>query len=83
MQSLNEFLAKFADAIVNPLIVLMFAVALVYFLWGVFNYIKGAGSETDRETGGKHILWGVIGMFIMISVWGILRVALNTFGLGL
>lgn len=77
----NAFLTKLVDTIVNPFIVLMFAAAVVYFLWGVFNYVKGAGSETDRETGGKHIMWGVVGMFIMVSVYGIIKVALNTFGL--
>lgn len=79
---LNTFLARLVDTIVNPLIVLMFAAAVVYFLWGVFNYIKGAASDSDRKTGAQHILWGVVGMFIMVSVYGIIKVALNTFGLG-
>lgn len=70
--TIDGFLAKLADVILNPLIRLMFAAAVIYFLWGVFTYIRNADSESERQKGAQHILWGVIGMGIMIGVYGIL-----------
>jgi len=67
--------------IVNPLIGLLFAAGFVLFLYGVFKFIAGADNESDRETGKQHMVWGVIGMFIMISVFGIMGMIVNTFGI--
>jgi hypothetical protein len=60
----------------------MFALAVIYFLWGVFVYISNAESDEGRQKGGRHILWGLIGIVIMMGVYGILRIATGTvFGL--
>ena len=66
--------------VINPLIVLAFAVAMVVFLWGVFNYVKGAGDVKARETGRNHILWSLVGMAIMFSVFGLMTIISNTVG---
>ena len=66
--------------IINPIIVLIFALAVLVFLYGVFEYFKDSDSSSARETGQRHMLSGVIGMFIMISVFGIITVILNTVG---
>jgi hypothetical protein len=72
--TVNTFLANLANVILNPLIRLMFAVAVLYFIWGVFVYIKNAGSDSERQVGAKHILWGLIGLAIMMGVYGILEI---------
>lgn len=59
--------------ILNPIIYLFFAAAFLYFVYGVIEFIRHAESEDGRETGGRHILWGVVGMFIMISAYGIMN----------
>ena len=74
----DQFVLNLANVILNPLIRLMFAVALVVFLWGIIEYIKGAGSPDSREQGTKHIIWGLVGLFIMVSVYGILTLFKNT-----
>ncbi len=79
--TVDQLIAKINDAIVNPLIALLFALAFVIFLWGVFQMIRNAGNEKERETGQQHILWGVIGMFIMIAVKGIIAIIGKTLGL--
>ncbi len=66
--------------VINPLIVLAFAIAMVVFLWGVFNYVRGAGDPKARETGRSHILWSLIGMAIMFSVFGLMTIISNTVG---
>lgn len=77
MDSVNNFLKTASSAIINPIINLMIAVAVLFFLFGVWEFIAGAGSDDKRETGKKHMVWGVIGLFIMISVWGIMAVLSN------
>lgn len=80
MDAAADFVAKVNNAIINPLLALIFAAALLYFLWGGFEFITNADNEKGRETGRQHMLWGVVGMLIMVSVFAILRVFLATFG---
>ena len=78
--ALRSLITSIDIYIINPLILLAFAIAMLVFLWGVFEYIKGAGDVKSRETGRSHILWGVIGIAIMFSVFGIIRMISNTVG---
>ncbi len=66
--------------IVNPFIVLLFAVALVYFLFGVFKFLSNSDSSDEREKGKQHMLWGIVGMFIMMAVFTIMHILANTLG---
>ena len=74
------FLHKVSQVIINPFIRLLFLVALVVFLWGVFNAIKGSANDAKRQDGKTQMFWGIIGMFIMISVYGILNLIIGTVG---
>lgn len=78
-QNIVQFIHKVSTVIINPLIRLIFLVALVVFLWGVFSYVKNGDSDDARSTGRRHMIWGVFGMFIMISVFAIMSFVLNTF----
>ena len=77
--SIERFLNNVNEFVINPIILLLFAVALLVFFWGIFQFIANASSEEGRKTGQQHIMWGIIGMFIMISVYGIIRIILGTF----
>ena len=77
----TDFLNRVSYYILNPLIGLLFAVALAYFIWGVFNFIRNQDSDAERETGKQHMVWGIIGMFIMVAVYGIIGIITHTFGL--
>lgn len=78
--SIGPLLNKISDVILNPLIILMFAVAFLYFLWGIFEMVSSAGNEDARRVGRQNMLWGIVGMFIMVAVYGILKILLSTFG---
>ena len=79
--SVDSFIASVNKEIINPLIILMFAVALVFFLFGVFELISNADNEEKKTDGKKHMLWGIIGLTIMMGVWFILNVVMNTFNI--
>lgn len=74
-------LMKSVDKVIlNPLITLLFALALVYFLYGLAKYLLSPDNEEVRNSSKVHMLWGIIGMFIMVSVFGIMTMILNTVG---
>ena len=75
------FMYKLNQAILFPLITLLLTVALVVFLYGCFEFIAGADNEQVRSKGKQHILWGIIGMLVMVSAWSILSIAAATFGI--
>ena len=64
--------------IVDPAISLLFGVALLYFLYGVAVFIYKSDNETSLNEGKSHIIWGIVGLFIMISAFGILQLICNT-----
>ena len=64
------------------LIPVLFALAFIVFLYGVAKaYIFSAGEPAEVSKGHKLILWGLVGFAVMLSVWGLVNVVANTFGL--
>lgn len=55
------------------LIPLAFSLCLLYFFWGVAKYIRNAGNEKTASEGKRIMVWGVVGLFVAVSVWGIIR----------
>jgi len=78
---LDTFIGNVNRLIINPLILLLFALAVVYFLYGVLEFIMNQENEDKKTSGKSHMLWGVIGITIMMGVWAILGVILNTFNI--
>ncbi|MFA6386346.1 MAG: hypothetical protein WCW04_01060 [Candidatus Paceibacterota bacterium] len=66
--------------IINPLIVFLFALAVVYFVYGLVRYLLTPENEEIRTSSKSHMLWGIFGMFIMIAVFGIMNILLKTVG---
>jgi len=75
--SIAHFLSQLSKVVINPLIGLVFAVATVVFLYGIFQFIKT--DAKDREEGKRKIMYGLLGMFIMFSAYGLIHVILATF----
>ena len=71
-------LNKIGEFVINPIIYLMFAAAFVIFIWGLVQFATHLDNEEARSTGVKHMVWGVIGMVIMVSVRGIVALIDNT-----
>ena len=69
--------------IINGILVpVLFAVAFLVFLYGITKaYIFSHGEPGDVEKGHQLILWGIIGFVVMVSLWGLVNVVANTFGL--
>jgi hypothetical protein len=59
---------------------LLFSLAFVFFLYGIIRYVIASDSKM-KEEGKKFIWWGLLGLFVMVTVWGIVQFASNTLGL--
>ncbi len=71
------------NTINNILVPVLFAVAFIVFLWGAFEtFIWGANSEDVKEKGKNLMLWGLIGFFVMVSVWGLVNIFSGTVSFG-
>ena len=61
----------------NAVIGLFITLAIVVFFWGLIKYLAEKGAEGSSE-GLKIMFWGVLAIFVMVSIWGIIRLLQNT-----
>lgn len=81
--NVTEYLTSITGFIYAVLVPLVYAVAFVTFIWGVFLYlIAGGANEEKRDQGKQLIVWGIVGFFVMVSVWGLVNVLRGTFQFG-
>lgn len=59
--------------IVDILIPLVAALALLYFFWGLARFILASGDDEKRASGKHIMIWGIVALFIIVSVWGLVR----------
>jgi hypothetical protein len=77
IQSLSDSIIGLFNTVVVPLV---FALAFIVFLWGVFQaFIVGANNEEKRKEGAKFVMWALIGFFVMVSIWGLVNLAKSLF----
>ncbi|MEK7105046.1 MAG: hypothetical protein AAB868_03325 [Patescibacteria group bacterium] len=79
--SVDSFVSNVNKLIINPLIILLFALAVVYFLYGVFEFISNQENEEKKTTGKSHMIWGIVGIVIMMGVFTILNMIMATFNI--
>jgi len=67
--------------ILSQVVILLIALAVVFFLYGILKYIGSGDDEESRKKGKNLVIYGIIGLFVMISFWGIVNILVNTFEL--
>jgi len=63
---------------VVPIIVLL---AFIIFITGLVGYVGSGDNEEKRAEGRNVMIYGIIGFFVMVSIWGILGMVTNSYGL--
>ncbi|MDB5194387.1 MAG: protein of unknown function with transrane region [Parcubacteria group bacterium] len=84
MTAENSYLGRLilsVDGLIRLALPLTAALALLVFLWGLAQFIFEGGSEKSIESGRNRMVWGVIALFVIFSVWGIVSLLRITFGL--
>ena len=62
-------------------VIVLVALAVVFFLYGILKYITAGDDEEKRGKMKNVMIYGIIGLFVMISFWGIVNILINTFEL--
>ena len=79
MITIVPFLKNVSKVIINPALQVLFAIATLYFIYAVIKLVSSNG--TDKASARDTVMWSLIGMFIMISVYGIINFVIATFDL--
>jgi hypothetical protein len=74
----DQILTNIVRELLTPLYQATVGIAILYFLYGVVKYVIDLNNPEKQTYGKSHLLWGTVGLFIILSVGGILRV-LNSF----
>lgn len=66
--------------IINLAIPIAVSLALLYFIWGLAKFVLKSGDEGAQEEGKNKMIWGILSLFIIVSVWGITGFLARIFG---
>lgn len=78
MDAIDKLLLKISTIIIYPVLVVVFAYAFFRFMWGLFQFMFSLSQGGKIDDGKQHMLWGTIGMVIMVSGYGIVQYIDNT-----
>lgn len=67
--------------IIDPIIMVFFMMAIIVFVFGIFEFIRGSDNEDSRRKGQKHMIWGIVGLLIMVSVFALINLIADQFGI--
>ena len=66
------------SGLIGTAVPIVISLAVLYFLWGVARYIL---KPEDKEDAKSMMIWGIIGLFVMVSIWGLVGLLSDTFDL--
>ena len=80
--NIGLFIGNIISFINRILVPLVFAIAFLVFIWGMFQtFILGGGDEEKQSKGKQLMLYAIVGFVIMVSIWGIVNLVAGGFGL--
>lgn len=74
-------LLVWVNKLISIMVPLIIALAVVFFMWGVFKFVASGDDEEARKSGRQMMINGVIAIFVMVSLWGLVGFLDKTFGL--
>ena len=78
---LQDLLGYVTCIISKSIIPLILTLAIALFVWGVVQYVINDQEEAKKARGRQFMIWGIIGITVMVSVWGLVGILGNTFGI--
>lgn len=76
-----DLLDRIVDYVIDPAVKVVFTLGLFMFLWGFVEFLWKLKDGQVAEDGKNHMVYGLVGMLIMVSVYGIISLVMNTFGI--
>ena len=80
-KTIADLINIFID-IFSTLIPFLAALAFFLFMLGVAKYIRSSGSEKDAKDSKNLLIWGIVGIFILVTIWGIISFMRSELGFG-
>lgn len=77
-----QTLMQSIGTLINMALPIVVALALLFFFWGLAKYILAAGDDEKKKEGRNIMIWGVVALFVMVSVWGLVSFIGNALGIG-
>lgn len=74
-----ETLVTSAGKIVGKIIPILFGLAILLFFWGVIRFVLAAGDPAKAKEGKSFMIWGIVGIAVMASVYGLVAFLQNAF----
>jgi len=74
----NPLIDNIKTYILNPIVIFLFGLALILFLYGLIEFLMDVSAGGKKEEGKKNMFWGIVGLVIMISAYGIEEFIINT-----
>lgn len=80
INNLSDVGTTIVNIINNIVVPVLFAIAFIVFIWGAFQtFIIGANDDETKTKGRNFMLYGLIGFFVMVSIWGLVNILVGTF----
>ena len=83
MTAASQLLNRLVDYVINPAILVIFAFGFFLFVWGLIEFLWNLRGGEVQNDGKQHMIWGIVGMLIMVSVFGIISLIDSTFNLNI
>lgn len=79
ISNLQQLLCKLSE-LLNAILPVLIALGVVFFVWGVITFVI-ANDEEAKTKGRNRMIYGILGLAVIIGMWGLVRLVTNTFGL--
>jgi membrane protease YdiL (CAAX protease family) len=80
INTFKDLVDRAVNTIIAPIVPLLIGLAVLVFLYGVLNFTFSEGGA-KKEEGKQYMIWGIVGLFVMVSVWGLVAILQGTFNL--
>jgi len=77
--NLTNLINFFTCTIIDSVIPLLFVLSIAGFVYGIMQYFLNPENEEKRKQGKSFMLWGIVALFVMVSIWGLVGILSNTF----
>lgn len=81
MEAGEEILQRIITHVIDPGLRVLFTLGLFLFIWEIVEFLWGVKNGEASQKGKDHMVYGLLGMLIMVSVYGIIALIVNSFGL--
>lgn len=82
INNLTDFINFGTCTLMKAVVPLLVALAVAAFVYGIIKFFLNPDNEEKRKQGKSYMLWGLITLFVMVSIWGLVKILSGSFGTG-